>query len=409
MKVFKNILCYLLVMLSAISYHPLFTENVSLDNSVRIVLYIIAAISLLLSFKISYFRKHRILKVWVVVVLLLTIQSLIVSGIGVSDKFFGDLVSIAFTLAAVLIGCSLKMSEKQLLGLIISYGLCLVIAGVSQVYSNFGGFVIQQQYADFAKNSFGPMIGVFIILAIFIYSNSKGVSKFILLTLIILNAVVVVTIRARAATLATALVVMIYFLFIIYNNRHKVSKIVFGGSSLLIIIIIATLLFSDFFSNVLKYVYDSIFMHAEYGVDLTSGRTELNIIAWETFRQSPLFGLLGTSEEIPWVHNYPLLKLSEYGLIGGLILLFFYVYLLIFLIKEIFRNGVLKKHDAGFWSVGFLFIISMAEPTFPYLPGTAIVFAYILLGRSIVQTSDLNKYKRNSLSQKHFPLVFNDN
>jgi O-antigen ligase len=398
MRIIKNIFCYLLVTLSALSYHPMVTENEALVNKVRIVLYILAAISLLLSFKISYFRKHRILIVWVGVLLFLVVQSLIVSSIGVSDKFFGDLLSIAFTLAAVLIGCSLELSEKQLFGLIISYGLCLAIAGISQIFYNFGGFVIQWQYADFAKNSFGPMIGVFVISSTFIYSRCKGVSKIILLTLVLLNVAVLVTIRARAAILATAFVLIFFFLFVLFNDRNKSSKLLFRIASLFLAIIISVLLFSDFFSNALDYLYDSIFISTEYGVDITSGRTERNVIAWETFGQSPLFGLLGTSEEIPWIHNYPLLILAEYGLIGGLILLFFYIYLLVFLLKAAFRGGVLKKYDAGFWCVGFLFIISMAEPTFPYLPGTAIVFAYILLGRSITKMPSLNNSKRIDLN-----------
>jgi amino acid transporter len=76
MRIIKNIFCYLLVTLSALSYHPMVTENEALVNKVRIVLYILAAISLLLSFKISYFRKHRILIVWVGVLLFLVVQSL---------------------------------------------------------------------------------------------------------------------------------------------------------------------------------------------------------------------------------------------------------------------------------------------------------------------------------------------
>lgn len=400
MTVIKNIFCYLLVMLSALSYHPSVTENSLLDANVRVVLYALAVISLLLSFKISYLKNYRVLRMWIAVLVFLALKSLIVSSIGISDKFYGDFLSITFTLAAVIIGCSLEMTEKQMLGLTISYGICLAFAGISQVYFSFGGFVIQQQYAEFAKNSFGPMIGVFVISSIFIYSSSKKLSKAILLALIFINLLVMVTIRARAATLATVLFLLTYFLFVLYNDRHRISKLLFRLVSLFLVITIFVLLFTDFVSIAMDYVYNSIFMHKEYGVDITSGRTERNIIAWETFVHSPLFGLLGTTEEIPWVHNYPLLKLSEYGIVGGLIILFFYVYLLVFLIKAVFRGGILKQHDVGFWSVGFLFIISMAEPTFPYLPGTAIIFAYILLGYSITRTLSLKKKDNKRIGLK---------
>ena len=113
-------------------------------------------------------------------------------------------------------------------------------------------------------------------------------------------------------------------------------------------------------------------------MDFTSGRLDTYRDAVAIFLNNPLMGNIRQMEQIAWVHNYPLLKLSSFGLLFSWPVLLLYCYILWQVISRSFHY----KESVSFANLFLLvpFLISMAEPTFPFGPGTATVFNFILFG-----------------------------
>ena len=114
--------------------------------------------------------------------------------------------------------------------------------------------------------------------------------------------------------------------------------------------------------------------------NIDTGRGERNRAALNVLSYNPLFGNLIEKVDVGWVHNYPLNKLFQYGIVFSLPIIILYLYLLI---KTVARTIKANNHDVfsiGYYALIIPFIISMAEPTFPFGPGTATVFNFILFG-----------------------------
>ena len=76
-----------------------------------------------------------------------------------------------------------------------------------------------------------------------------------------------------------------------------------------------------------------------------------------------------------------------------------YVYLFFIIIKGSLRSKVDNIGEVGFFAALVPFIVSMAEPTFPFGPGTATVFNFILLGAAI--KSQTIKYEEHSYKKEN--------
>ena len=92
--------------------------------------------------------------------------------------------------------------------------------------------------------------------------------------------------------------------------------------------------------------------------------------------------------EVEWIHNYPLNRLFEFGLIFAFPVLLLYLYLLSRSIIQTIRSDNHNIYNIGFYLLIIPFIISMAEPTFPFGPGTATVFNYIIFGVALRYSYD---------------------
>ncbi len=68
-------------------------------------------------------------------------------------------------------------------------------------------------------------------------------------------------------------------------------------------------------------------------------------------------------------------------------MLYYFVTLFTTLVRS-GRMGTFNVFNAGYFALLIPFIISMAEPTYPFGPGTATVFNFILFGVALRDTSD---------------------
>ena len=295
-------------------------------------------------------------------------------------SFFGDatmmsdIKALLFVVASIVIGKSLDLSERKLMILVAIYGLTALLSGIMQVYQNIGGFIILDQYRANSKNSLGAILATAVISFIYAASRSKKFIKIAFYALAALGVVVVLTIRARTSFLAIVLVIMAIFM------RQIKSK---GVIWALVILIAGGLLLVVAPNSVSNFVIESI-TAGRQGSDITSGRMGTYQQALSIFSGSPFLGNIAEQQEIAWVHNYLLLKLSNFGLLFAWPFIVYYFYLLIYCIKHLLRtnqqNSGLPIAFQGFSLMLILFVTSMLEPTFPFAPGTVVAYNFIMLG-----------------------------
>ena len=185
-------------------------------------------------------------------------------------------------------------------------------------------------------------------------------------------------IRARSAFVA---VVFCSLVLIWLSLRTRVSlKIIVGAISLGIVILYlyGELKFPQFLSE--------FFLGAEDLSDLnsvSSGRIERNQAAINFISDYPLFGQLKTDHYLEWVHNYVLLVVSRYGIIGSFLLLILYFYLSFVIVINILKIKELGLEHIGYFVLIIPFFISLLEPTFPYGPGSVQVIAFFMFGYAL--------------------------
>jgi hypothetical protein len=126
---------------------------------------------------------------------------------------------------------------------------------------------------------------------------------------------------------------------------------------------------------------------------VSAGRIDRNIAAIKFISDYPVFGQLTNSLYLDWVHNYVLLKLSQYGILGSFPLLCLYFYLIWTIIIKISRIREFRIEHSGYMAMIIPIIISLMEPSFPFGPGSVQVIVYFMLGYSLKNsTLTYNKF-----------------
>lgn len=279
-------------------------------------------------------------------------------------------------LMAIIIGWQLNIDEKKLrFALLLFISLTLFVA-LSQIYTNIGGFIIEAQYKTDNKNALGVIIATSIVLSflLFLNTSTNKKQKIFIVVLILFLIISILTIRARTATLISIMFIL-FILFKKFNSRNVILGVL--GVSFFVLLVLFILP-----NNAQNFIIDSFTLNR--GDDITSDRMNRNQAAIDFLSNNLLLGNLNnTASNVRWVHNYPLLKLFEYGLFVSFPILLLYFYLLFTLIKGTFKKNIFNIYNVGFLILLIPFGISMAEPTFPFGPGTSTVFNYILFGISL--------------------------
>ena len=312
---------------------------------------------------------------WIVVYYLITF-----AAFG-NRSMMGDVRSIAICLVAIMIGWQLDLDEKKLRILLIAFSGLILFAGLMQVFTNIGGFVIHDQYETDNKNSLGVMLatGGFAFLVLGMNSKSKRIVRLLLFALAILSLTVLLTIRARAATLTGGMM----FLYVLYERYKGKNFFIY----LLLAVFVAVIVYLVLPSSVKDFVYNSFFQNYEEG-DITSGRGERNAAALEFLSYHLLLGNLNQNAQIGWIHNYPLNRTFEFGLVFVFPILLLYLYVLVNAIVKTVKSDNHNNFNIGYYLLLIPFIISMVEPTFPFGPGTATVFNFLMFGVALRNTNN---------------------
>lgn len=295
-------------------------------------------------------------------------------------------------LFGIIIGWQLNIDERKLRFALLLFITLTLFVALSQVYTNIGGFIIDAQYKTDNKNTIGVIIATSIILSFLLLLNpsSDKKQKIIIVGLILFLITSILTIRARAATLISIMFIL-FILFKKFNSRNVILGVL--GVSFFVLLVVFILP-----DNAQNFIIDSFTLNQ--GDDITSDRMNRNQAAIDFLSNNLLLGnLKNTASNVGWVHNYPLLKLFEYGLFVSFPILLLYFYLLFTLIKGTFEKNIFNIYNVGFLILLIPFGISMAEPTLPFGPGTSTVFNFILFGISLRYNYQIRKVNDISIRQ----------
>ena len=380
----------LLVVLITISSHPTIVDMskaVGMKSGTILSRYIILVFAglFLMCLNVKSMLKPKLVRVswffwgWIVIYYLITFAAFGKRGM------MGDVRSIAISLAAIMIGWQLDLDEKKFKGLLLAFSGLILFVGLMQVLTNVGGFVILNQYEADNKNSLGMMLVSGDIMLLFLGLNHVGkmFPKVLFFTGAVLVLVIMLTLRVRAATL-TAGIMGVYIFYERFKGKNFVLYLLGGIAALVILFLILPGSAKDF-------VYNSFFQNYEGG-DITAGRAERNAAAIDFLSYHIFLGNLNHNEDVGWIHNYPLNRTFEFGIIFVLPIMVLYLYLLINTIIKTVKSDNRNIYNAGYYILLIPFIISMVEPTFPFGPGTATVINFLLFGVALRNTSNEKTY-----------------
>ena len=375
----------LLVLLITMSSHPVIvarSHNVGFENGTILSRYIVLVFALLflLCLNVRSFWESPFIRKSILLLFLVFFAYLCTFSFFDSNEMYGDIRAIVICLIAVMIGWQLDLSRNYFIFIVLLFSALTVFVGLMQIRTNIGGFVIEDQYLTQHKNALGAMLATSLIIFILVFINTKRTHwwRWLFVGMAVLTFVVMLTTRARSAVLASIIVSL--FIFYLKNKKAGRNFLVY----IVMICALVGLIILILPSGAKDFIYSSFTQNQ--GDDITSGRMWRNIAAIDFILEHPLFGNLNQGYHIAQIHNFPLITMYKYGLLFALPIMIIYIMIVVYAVKK----SIQYKHF-GVYSIGFItmlvpYIISMAEPTMPFGPGTAMIFNFLLFGIALRQT-----------------------
>ena len=378
----RYILTLLLVATVAISYHPMFFtpsgEFVrSISSFIELLLILIFATILP---NIKQIFKCKVLNFYFFCLLSIFTWLCLLSGIG-ANASMNEIRSLLISFVCLCVGYAGNYSNSQINMLTYMYAVCVLIAGYFQITINIGAFEIEDLYLVDAKNALGPMMACAIVIGFYhIIKPGNLIIKLLMAALVVVGIVEILTIRARLATLACVAVMLFMLLIYIRKQDSKIAILC------MLFIIVSACIGSLMNDSIRDYVVNSFVQNKEG--DILSSRGDAYGEALQVLDESPLWGNLFIDRDIQWVHNYLLLKLSSFGVIGSLPWICLYLYLSCILLISLRKFDLANIQHFGMIIILIPFIISLGEPLAPYGPGTTILIPFMLYGATLASIKD---------------------
>lgn len=278
------------------------------------------------------------------------------------------------------------VSEHELRKTIILFG---VVAAICSVYIvlNTGGFVVEQQYRDVAKNQIAPFFAqIALVILYYFIKEEKTRYKILLLMSFICIISLPLFLRARTSLLCV-FVGSIILLFREYKRRVFIY--------LPFVFILLYLCFGD---TIFEIINASMFANYDTSdIDsITTGRYGRIEQSLKSIGRNLFFGAsmnyidqgIVFSDSYAPVHVYVLLKVLRYGIFGGISFIMAYCCVLYCGWKSYKMN-----HTVVFLCLLVAILTSLMEYSSPFGPSTSYVLCYMLLGRQlrIVQADGQNR------------------
>lgn len=378
----KRIVFYLLISITMVQQMPIIRDV--LYDQIRMGLYICFGIFSTYSvFQISIINNN--------IKLFIYLSSIIIYAVilyVVNEAFgYGHVNVFELLIPFGILLCSLYTDfNKEQLGKFLLWQILMsVLLGISSIFYYGEGFKITSRYFLRSKNQIGPLLGISaVITGVWIIDQKqfglKDTSLIVRIGVFILLVLSLLVIRNRSGVVS----VFITILFVLakeYGIKRNIKNIVITQIIFLALIILFLL---GAFDGIINAIYNSLFLNYDITDfnSISAGRILGYKSSLEFIKQYPVLGELETGKSISTTpHNYILNKWLNYGIIGSLPIVLFYLYLWFFTIKGIF----ISKKTLGFklpvWVLLFSLIVSMFEYTYPYGPGASQIMVWFLLGQ----------------------------
>lgn len=338
----------------------------------RYVIMAAMAVAFVLTFSLTRTMSMRFVRLLILTIVCMLLIYLL---IPVRTEDISQLVT---ALLMVCIGAGLDWNERDWAN--VSYGYTILMIGVTICNSLYyaGGLYVPEHYMfDEGKNQVGAMVAIG-ATACFYFGMKLKEERTPFLVVSFLALLCIVLIRARADCFALiACMLLITAKEADFHWKWNVKTVL----TILGIILIGIIIYTGFIGDELH-----TFMHggkSGTGIDdITTRRWERNQKGMDIIMHHHSMEELRNPMKIPFIHNYPLLRLARYSFFS-LPLLLFYIYFGISALIEIFKTRKSQIRQAGWVVCCVPLLISFAEPNFPYGPGLVQLLAFLLLGFSL--------------------------
>ena len=306
-----------------------------------------------------------------------------------------DIFQLAVSLIVVTIGMGLQWDERRWMNVCYYYTICVIAVILCNALFYAGGLYIPEYYMfDEGKNQIGAMAAIG-ATACFYFGMKIRDERTPLWVVSILALLSLMLIRARSdlfALLACSLLIVAKEADFHWKWNVKTVLTIIG------IVLIGVIIYTGFIHDELH----TFMFGGKNGNDineLTTDRWERNQQGLDIFIHHHSMEDLKNPMKIPFIHNYPLLRLARYGFFAWP-LLAFYLYFGISTLIEIFRRRKSEIHQVGWIVCCIPLIVSFAEPNFPYGPGLVQLLAFLLLGFSLCPRETTRSIRKDEMPKK---------
>ncbi len=338
----------------------------------RYAIMAMTAAAFVLTFSLTRFMSMRFVRL-----LLLTIVCMVLIFFIIPVRS-SDIVQLVIAMITLSIGAGLDWNEREWANISYSYTVLMIAVTLCNCFFYAGGLYVPEHYMfDEGKNQVGAMVAIG-ATACFYFGMKLKEERIPFLVVSFLALLSIVLIRARADCFALiAMMLLITAKEADYNIKWNVKTVL----TILSIILIGYIIYNGFISDELN-----TFMHggkSGSGInDLTTRRWARNQKGMDIIMHHHSMEELKNPMKIPFIHNYPLLRLARYSYFA-IPLLLFYIYFGISTLIEVFKSRKSNIRQVGWIVCCVPLLISFAEPNFPYGPGLVQMLAFLLLGFSL--------------------------
>lgn len=345
----------------------------------RYAIMAMTACELVLTFSFKHCFSARFIRLILLTILLMSVLILFIPILK------SDIMQLVIAMITVMIGMGLEWEDIDWAEISYYYTLLMVVVTICNCFFYAGGLYVPEHYMfDEGKNQVGAMVAIG-AAACFYFGMKFKENRVAFSVVSFLALLCVVLIRARAACFA---LLAVGILIVIKESDIHIKWNLKTVLTIIAILFIGYIIYNGFISDELhRFMFGG--KDAQNMDDVTSNRWARNQRGLEMLAQGNSVDENLNSTKIPYIHNYPLLRLVRYG-IFSIPLLAFYAYFGISALVEIFKTRKSQTKQAGWVVCCVPLLISFFEPNFPYGPGLVQMLAFLLLGFSL-RPDDLNQ------------------
>ncbi|MCR4965772.1 MAG: glycosyltransferase family 4 protein [Bacteroidales bacterium] len=343
---------------------------------IRYVIMAFMATAAVLTFSLERYASPRFMRYLFITMVIVGVEFLIFRLTHRHFRF-EDLFQLGVVFLCVGIGTGMDFKPKQWANICFYYTLGLAVMVVLNCFYFAGGLYVPEFYmVNEGKNQMGGLLAIG-AASLFFWGMKLKEERRHFMILFVLSFLLLFIIRARADLFA--LIIFCIFIFAKESELHLKAnvKTIIGALCLVLSLYIV---YNGFVKDELKrFMFGG---HGGYTMDQASThRWERNRQGIDFVSEHVLDGEQKEESGVSLIHNYPLLRLVRYG-VFSLPLLAFYLFFIGNVIYHLFRQRKTDIRDVGYVVCMVPLIVSLAEPSFPYGPGSVQMLAFLLLGAS---------------------------